>query len=128
MADTTPDPLSRRERQIMDILYRLGEASVAVVREQMGDPPSYSSVRAALGTLAKKGHVRTREEGRAYVYQPVVERGAARVSALRRVVENFFGGSPADAAVALLEMSSELDPGTRASLDALVQEAREAGR
>jgi len=128
MVDLSPDPLSRRERQVMDILYRLGEAPVAVVRAEMADPPSYSSVRAAMNTLVKKGHLRTREEGRAYVYAPVVEPGKARVSALRRVVENFFGGSPAEAAVALLELSSDLDPDTRSTLDALVQDAREAGR
>ena len=128
METAPPDPLSRRERQIMNIVYRLGDAPVAAVRDEMPDPPSYSSVRAALGTLVRKGHLQTREEGRAYVYTPVVEPVTARRSALRRVVENFFGGSPADAAVALIELSSELDPSTQQRLQALVDEAREDGR
>lgn len=128
MSTAAPDPLSRRERQIMNILYRLEEASVGVVRAEMADPPSYSSVRAAMGTLVRKGHLTTREEGRAYVYRPVVEAKTARTSALRRVVENFFGGSPERAAVALIELSSELDPAAKSQLQALIDDAREEGR
>lgn len=128
MSDSPPDPLSRRERQIMDILYRLDEASVGAVRAEMADPPSYSSVRAALGTLVRKGHLVTREEGRAYVYRPVVEPRTARTSALRRVVENFFGGSPERAAVALIELSSELDSDAKQRLQTLIDSAREEGR
>ncbi len=123
-----PDPLSRRERQIMNTVHRLGEASVAAVRDQLADPPSYSSVRAAMGTLVRKGHLQTRTEGRAYLYRPVVEPVTARRSALRRVVENFFGGSPANAAVALIELSADLDPTTQQRLQALIDEAREDGR
>jgi len=128
MPDAPPDPLSRRERQIMDVLYRLGEAPVAAVRDAMADPPSYSSVRAAMGTLVRKGHLQTREDGRAYVYRPVVEPEAARRSALRRVVDNFFGGSPTDAAVALIELSGGVDDATRDRLASLIEQAREEGR
>ena len=94
--------LSRRERQIMDILYRLGRAPASVVREELPGDPSSSTVRTQLRILEKKGHVRHEEEGLRYVYRPVTPRRAARRSALRHLVETFFDGSAEQAVTALL--------------------------
>jgi len=125
----TPDPLSRRERQAMDILYRLGEAGVGRVREEMADPPSYSAVRALMSTLLDKGHVLHRREGTRYLYRPAQPRSQARRSALSRVVDAFFDGAPASAAGALLEMSEgALPPGELDRLRALVAQAEAEGR
>ena len=94
--------LSRRERQIMDILFRLGRAPASVVREELPGDPSSSTVRTQLRILEKKGHVRHEEEGLRYVYRPVTPRRAARRSALRHLVETFFDGSAEQAVTALL--------------------------
>ena len=94
--------LSRRERQIMDILYRHGKASANDVRDAMDDAPSYSAVRAMLRVLEEKGHVRHEELGLRYVYTPNVPRSSARKSALRHLVETFFDGSAEGAVAALL--------------------------
>lgn len=99
--------LSRRERQIMDILYRCREATAADVRAGLPDPPSYSTVRALLSKLEKKGAVCHRVDGPRYVFAPVQARDNARQSALRRLVATFFDGSPAAAANALLDMSGD---------------------
>ncbi|HXU15077.1 MAG TPA: BlaI/MecI/CopY family transcriptional regulator [Terriglobales bacterium] len=101
-----PVHLSRRERQILDVLYRLGRANAADIRRELPDPPSYSAVRAMLRILEDKGHVRHIEEGLRYMYMPVVSRDRVRHSALRYLVETFFGGSPAEAATALLDSSA----------------------
>jgi predicted transcriptional regulator len=119
--------LSRRERQIMDIVYRLAEASVAQVREQMSDPPSYSTVRALISTLERKGHLEHSAAGAKYVYRPTVPRAQASESALKRVVSSFFQGSPAQAAVALVGMG-ELGEQELAELEAAIRSAREEGR
>ena len=116
------DPLSRREREIMDIVYRLGEAPVAEVRGQMAEPPSYSTVRALIGTLVKKGHLRHRQDGTRYLYTPTVPREVARRSALGRVVDAFFGGSAVDAATALLS-DTDLDDAELDRLRALIAQA-----
>lgn len=100
-----PDQLSRRERQIMDILYRLGEASVKDVMENMDDAPSYSSVRTLVNKLVEKGHVDLKESGLKYVYFPLVAREKASQSALNNVVKTFFGDSPYLAVNTLLDMS-----------------------
>jgi BlaI family penicillinase repressor len=102
---TQADQLSRRERQIMDILYRLGEASVKDVLENMEDAPSYSSVRTLITKLVEKGHVDLRESGLKYVYSPLVAREEASQSALTNVVKTFFGDSPYLAVNTLLDMS-----------------------
>jgi predicted transcriptional regulator len=102
---TNPDQLSRRERQIMHILYRLGQASVKDVMENMEDAPGYSSVRTLLGKLVEKGHVEHRESGLKYVYHPVVTREKASRSALGTVVQTFFDDSPYLAVNSLLDMS-----------------------
>ena len=98
--------LSRRERQIMDILYQRGKASASEVREAMDDAPGYSAVRAMLRVLEEKGHVRHQEEGLKYVYVPVVAREKAKRSAVRHVLDTFFGGSPEQIVAALLDVSA----------------------
>ena len=94
--------LSRRERQIMDILYRLGRAAASYVREELPGDPSLSTVRTQLRILEEKGHVRHEGEGLRYVYRPVTPRRTARRSALRHLVETFFDGSAEQAVAALL--------------------------
>lgn len=94
--------LSRRERQIMDILYKLERASVAEVLAKLADKPSYSTVRAQLRVLEEKGHVRHEEHGLRYVYIPAIPRDVARRSALRHLVETFFEGSTEKVVAALL--------------------------
>ena len=98
--------LSRRERQIMEILYQRGKGSAAEVRGAMEDAPSYSAVRAMLRVLEEKGHVRHQEEGLKYVYAPVVAREKAKRSAVKHLLETFFGGSPEQAVAALLDVSA----------------------
>ncbi|MEX2130413.1 MAG: BlaI/MecI/CopY family transcriptional regulator [Pseudohongiellaceae bacterium] len=102
---TKPDQLSRRERQIMDVLYRLEQASAKEVMENMEDAPSYSSVRTLLGKLVEKGHIEHRESGLKYVYFPLVERQEASQSALSNVIKTFFGDSHYLAVNSLLDMS-----------------------
>lgn len=99
--------LSRREREIMDIIYRLGEASVRDVQSLMDDDPGYDSVRVTLAILGKKGHLKHRREGRRYVYSPTVPHDRATRSALRGVLRTFFGGSASKAILTILDMSSE---------------------
>src|SRR5215204_6949183 len=102
---TTHHTLSRRERQIMDVLYQKGSATALEVQESLPDPPSYSAVRAMLRILEDKGHLTHRADGPRYVYSPVVPRAAARQSALRQLVKTFFDGSSTQAVAALLDMS-----------------------
>jgi len=97
-----PNSLSRRERQIMDILYKLERASVGQVLAEIAGKPSYSTVRAQLRVLEEKGHVRHEEHGLRYVYAPAVPRDVARRSALRHLVETFFDGSTEKVVAALL--------------------------
>ena len=97
-----PNALSRCERQIMDILYKLERASVGQVLSNLADKPSYSTVRAQLRVLEEKGHVRHEEHGLRYVYVPAVPRDVARRSALRHLVETFFDGSAEKVVAALL--------------------------
>src|SRR5437660_9954410 len=98
--------LSRRERQIMDILYQRGRATAQEILDALPDPPSYSAGRAKLRVLEEKGHVRHEEEALRYVYLPTVTRDTARRSALRHVLSTFFGGSVEEAVAALLDVSS----------------------
>jgi predicted transcriptional regulator len=102
MKKTTHTSLTRRERQIMDVLYKLERASVAQVLAQLPGKLNYSTVRAQLRVLEEKGHLRHQEDGPRYVYFPAVARDVARRSALRHLVDTFFGGSAAQAAAALL--------------------------
>lgn len=121
------DALSRRERQIMDIVYRLGRATVSDVHAELPDPPSYSAVRALMGTLLEKGHLAHEREGKRYVYRPTVAVDTASLSALRRVVATFFAGSPARAALALVS-DPHLGPAELAALEEAIRQARAEGR
>jgi predicted transcriptional regulator len=121
--------LSRRERQIMDILYRRGKASAADVREAMDDPPSYSAVRAMLRVLEGKGHVRHQEEGLKYVYTPVVARDKAKRSVVRHLLDTFFNGSAEQAMAALLDVSaSKLTDEELKRMSGMIEKARQEGR
>ena len=111
--------LSRRERQIMEILYRRGKAPVAEVREAMPDAPGYSAVRAMMSVLEEKGHVKHLAEGLKYVYLPVVAREKAKRSAVKHLLETFFNGSPEQIVAALLDVSSTRL--TREELDRMSQ-------
>ena len=121
--------LSRRERQIMEILYQRGKASASEVREAMEDAPGYSAVRAMLRVLEEKGHVRHIEEGLRYVYVPTVAREKAKRAAVKHVMDTFFNGSPEQIVAALLDISStEL---TREELDRMsemIEKAKREGR
>ena len=98
--------LATREQQIMDVIYRLGKASVAEVREQLPDPPSYSAVRTMIGQLERKGFVRRDRTGMKHLYSPVTSKRAASRSALRSVIDTFFPKSPGDALAALIDDSA----------------------
>jgi predicted transcriptional regulator len=116
--------LSRRERQIMDALYKLNEATVGEVMDLMPDPPSYSAVRATLRVLEEKGHVNHKQDGPRYLYVPTVPRDKAQSTALQHMVGTFFGGSVEQAVMALLSL-----PETRMSekdLTKLADKVREA--
>ena len=121
--------LSRRERQIMEIVYRRGEVTAAEILADLPDPPTYSAVRGLLRILVEKQHLRHREDGPRYVYSPVVAREKARTRAVADLLDTFFDGSAAQAAAALLGSSrrklskEELD-----DLDALIAEARSRGQ
>ena len=123
-----PAPLGPRERQIMDAVFRLGRASVAQVRRELSNPPSYSAVRTILGILEEKGLLRHEQEGLRYIYRPTVTRGVARQSALKHLVHTFFDGSPEQAAAALLAMSDGLTPADVKRLTALIGSAKAEGR
>lgn len=98
---------SRREREIMDAVYRLGEAGAADVARHLNDEDGYDSIRVILGILEKKGYLTHRREGKRHVYQPTVSRDRATRFALSHVMRTFFQGSPSSAILALLDMSSE---------------------
>jgi len=121
--------LSRRERQIMDILYRNGKASATQVREEMADAPSYSAVRAMLRVLEEKGHVTHQAEGLKYVYVPTVAREKAKRNAVKHVMSTFFNDSPEQIVAALLDVAStrltaeELD-----RMAELIEKARKEGK
>src|SRR5262244_939691 len=101
-SQSSPTPLSRRERQIMDIVYRLGRASVGDVMERLSGEPAYSTVRAQLRVLEEKGHLRHEEHGLRYLYLPRVPRHMVRQSALKHLIDTFFEGSAGKAVAALL--------------------------
>jgi predicted transcriptional regulator len=120
--------LSRRERQIMDILYQRGRATAQEILDAMPDPPTYSAVRAKLRVLEEKGHVRHQEEALRYVYLPVVGRDSARKSALRHMVSTFFSGSVQDTVAALLDLSAANLKGEELDRIAdLIEQARKEG-
>ena len=117
--------LSRRERQIMEVVYEFGRATAADVREHMPDPPSYSAVRAMLRILEDKGHVVHEQDGPRYVFLPIVPREEASETALRRLVRTFFAGSPEGAMAALLDLDGDrLDENALQRLAEMIEEAR----
>jgi len=121
--------LSRRERQIMDILFQRGKSSAAEVREALPDPPGYSAVRAMLRVLEEKGHVKHQAEGLKYVYVPTLARDKAKRSAVKHLLDTFFKDSPDQAVAALLDVSSARL--TRTDLDRmadLIEKARREGK
>ena len=121
--------LGARERQIMDAIYQLGEASVADVLAKLPDPPSYSAVRTMIRLLEKKGLLRHRQVGTKYVYRPAQSREAARRSALKHLLQTFFAGSAADAVAAILHPSvTKLTDDDIERLEQLIHEARQKGK
>lgn len=121
--------LSRRERQIMDVVYRLGRATATDVLAQMPEPPSYSAVRAMLRVLENKGHLRHVLEGKSYAYFPTLARTRASRSALRNMLQTFFDGSTEKAVAALLDLSrADLTDEEFARLSNLIDHARQEGR
>ena len=125
----TKTALTRRERQIMDVIYRLGKATAQEVLENIPEPPSYSAVRALLRLLEERGHVRHVTEGQKYVYWPAVGRSDARRSALSHVVRTFFGGSVEQAIATLVDTSrSKLSPDELDRLSDLIEKAKREGR
>lgn len=124
-----PAALSRRERQIMDILYRLEQATAAEVRENLPDPPSYSAVRSHLRILEEKGHVRHAQDGPRYVFSPTVPRDKAARSALNGVLENFFENSREQVVATLLDLDTRaLSADELDRLADLIDRARKEGR
>ena len=121
--------LSRRERQIMDILYQRGKVPAAEVREAMADAPSYSAVRAMLRILEEKGHVKHQAEGLKYVYVPVVTRDKAKRSAVKHLLDTFFSDSPEQVVAALLDVSSKrLTPGELDRMAEMIERAKKEGQ
>lgn len=120
--------LSRRERQIMDIIYRRGEATAAEIMAEMPDPPGYSAVRAMMRVLEEKGHLVHRQDGPRYIFSPTMSREKAKLSALMHMLQTYFDGSIEQAVVALLDVSSStLSESELNRLSKLIEEAREAG-
>lgn len=121
--------LSRREREIMDVLFQMGRASAGEIHKRIPSPPSYSAVRATLRILEEKGFLKHEDDGKRYIYRPVVGQSQARRSAVDHLLTTFFGGSAADAVTALLETpgqdisQEELD-----RMAALIERARKEGR
>jgi len=127
----SPQPhldLSRRERQIIDILYAQGRATAAEVQTALPDPPSYSAVRAMLRILEDKGHVRHEQDGPRYVYLPTVARDNAKKSAMRHMLQTFFDGSASQAISALLDDdTARLSEVELERLASMIEKARKAG-
>jgi len=128
MVETLHAVLSRRERQIIDILYRRGRATAADVMEDLPGDPSYSTVRTQLRVLEEKGHVRHEDDGQRYVYTPALARGPVRRSALKHLVETFFDGSVEQTVAALLGgEGSRLSQAQLDRIEELIRKARKEG-
>ena len=123
------DTLSRREREMMNIIFRSGKATATEVLEGMSDPPSYSAVRATLRVLEQKGHLRHQHDGARFVYTPTVNRERARMSALDQLLNTFFDGSAASVVATLLERSKDdMSSDELQKLSELISQARKEGR
>ncbi len=121
--------LSRRERQIMDIIYQHSQATAAEVLENLPDPPSYSAVRAMLKILEDKGHLRHKQQGPRYVFLPKVSREKAKRSAVKHLLQTFFDGSAESAVATLLDVSrSDLSNADLDRLNSLISQAKKEGR
>lgn len=124
-----PTDLGRRERQILETVYRLGRATVAQVRDALPDPPSYSAVRGMLNLLETKGHLHHEQDGLRYIYLPVVAPDQASRSALAHVIRTFFNDSPAQAANALFELPDHrLSREELEQLSRLIRQAMQQGK
>jgi predicted transcriptional regulator len=128
MPDALTTQLSRRERQIMDVIYRHGKVTAAEVLAELPDPPGYSAVRAMLRLLEEKGHVRHEQDGPRYVFIPTVNRDKARRSAMKHLVRTFFDGSTEDAVAALLQNDSGMSEAELERLSQLIDSAKKEGR
>jgi predicted transcriptional regulator len=129
MTQKSHQHLSRRERQIMDAIYKLGQATAAEVLERMPEPPSYSAVRAMLRLLEEKGYLKHQQDGQRYVFIPTLARDKARKSALNQMLQTFFDGSTEEAVATLLDMSrSKLSQDELDRLSTLIDDARKKGR
>ena len=124
---TASAELGARERQIMDVIFALGEASVGDVHQRLADPPSYSAVRTMIRLLESKDLLRHRQEGIKYVYRPTQSKESASKRALKHLVTTFFGGSTSDAMAALIE-SEKLSNDDLTEIENLIQQARKEGR
>lgn len=118
------EKLSRRERQIMDVLYAKGRASAAEILAALPDPPSYSAVRALVKVLEDKGHVTHQEDGPRYVFTPSVPRAKARRNAVKHLLQTFFADSASDAVASLLGASGGLKPEELDKIEELIARAR----
>ena len=124
-----PDPLTRREREIMDILHRRGRATAHEVMDDLAEPPSYSAVRTFLRLLEERGHVHHEQDGARYVYSPTVARREAQRSAISHLVETFFDGSVEDAVATLVESSKpRLSKQELERIASLIAKAKKEGR
>jgi BlaI family transcriptional regulator, penicillinase repressor len=129
MTKQTHSNLSRRERQIMDIIYQRAQATAMEIMENLPDPPGYSAVRAMLRLLEEKGYLKHQQDGLRYVYLPTVSREKARQSALKQMLQTFFDDSTEDAVATLLDISkSKLSKADLDRLSKLIDEARKEGR
>ena len=121
--------LSRRERQILDTIYRLGKASAAEIREALPDPPTYTAVRTHLGILQEKGHVKFESDGTRYIYEPVVPREEMAKSVMNGVLQTFFGGSIERVVSTLIDSEeSAITPEQLDRIAQIIEEARKEGR
>jgi BlaI family transcriptional regulator, penicillinase repressor len=123
--EKTPLELGKRERQIIETVQRLGEASVADVRKHLADPPSYSAVRTMLGLLVEKGWLKHRPEGKRYLYRSAAPKEKSQKTALRRLLGTLFNGSGGDAVAALLDLSAaEMSDAELERLTRMIEKAR----
>ena len=128
MSDQLHEHLSRRERQIMDVVFRLGKATAAQIMDGIPDAPSYSAVRAMLRILEEKGHLEHEKVGTRYLYKPTISQKKAKKTALRHVLTTFFEGSVSQAMAALIDLSEDLSEDELDSLTQLIERARQEGR
>jgi len=126
MAPRPDSSLTRRESQVMDVVYELEEATAKEIQERMPNPPSYSAVRAVLTRLVEQGHLKYRQSGPRYVYAPAAGKKRVRQAALRKLVDTFFDGSPVRTLSALIDMSArDLTDDELAQLEQAIAAARE---